>query len=165
MLGERLRGWAGAAPPPARPAGAKLRPYQGRGLAWLAAMAELGLGGCLADDMGLGKTIQVIALHLSICWRARRPPAGGLPRLAARQLGAGARPLRPRQPVRRYHGGSRHLEARDAGEVVLATYGVVRADGPPLAAVDWGLMVADEAQHVKSPLSRSARELRRCPAG
>ena len=43
---------------------AVLRPYQLRGLAWLAGMTELGLGGCLADDMGLGKTVQVIALHL-----------------------------------------------------------------------------------------------------
>lgn len=28
---------------------AELRPYQRRGLAWLAAMCKLGLGGCLAD--------------------------------------------------------------------------------------------------------------------
>ncbi|MGO4424563.1 SNF2 helicase-associated domain-containing protein, partial [Streptomyces sp. MCAF7] len=43
---------------------ATLRDYQKRGLAWLAEMCELGLGGCLADDMGLGKTITLIALHL-----------------------------------------------------------------------------------------------------
>ena len=43
---------------------AELRPYQQRGLAWLAEMADLGLGGVLADDMGLGKTIQLLALHL-----------------------------------------------------------------------------------------------------
>ena len=38
------------------------RPYQERGLAWLAFLDRFGLGGCLADDMGLGKTIQMIAL-------------------------------------------------------------------------------------------------------
>src|SRR5205823_4187626 len=43
---------------------ATLRPYQRRGVAWMAALVQLGLGGCLADDMGLGKTVQVIALHL-----------------------------------------------------------------------------------------------------
>ena len=32
---------------------ATLRPYQERGLAWLAGMCGAGLGGCLADDMGL----------------------------------------------------------------------------------------------------------------
>ncbi|GAB3942272.1 hypothetical protein GCM10027614_29030 [Micromonospora vulcania] len=39
-----------------------LRPYQRRGLAWLAFLRSLGLGGVLADDMGLGKTVQLLAL-------------------------------------------------------------------------------------------------------
>ncbi|MBI2965065.1 MAG: ATP-dependent helicase, partial [Chloroflexi bacterium] len=42
----------------------ELRPYQARGLAWLATMGSLGLGACLADDMGLGKTIQLLAFLL-----------------------------------------------------------------------------------------------------
>ena len=43
-----------------------LRPYQARGVSWLAFLEQWGLGACLADDMGLGKTIQLIAflLHL-----------------------------------------------------------------------------------------------------
>ena len=41
-----------------------LRPYQLRGLQWMAYLDRLGLGACLADDMGLGKTIQFIALLL-----------------------------------------------------------------------------------------------------
>ncbi len=49
-------------PPPGL--NATLRPYQQRGLAWLAGMCDSGLGGCLADDMGLGKNGQIIALHL-----------------------------------------------------------------------------------------------------
>ncbi len=42
----------------------ELRPYQLRGLQWMAYLDRLGLGACLADDMGLGKTIQLIALML-----------------------------------------------------------------------------------------------------
>src|SRR5205085_2446323 len=42
---------------------ARLRPYQQRGLSWLAFLSSLGLGACLADDMGLGKTVQVLALE------------------------------------------------------------------------------------------------------
>ncbi len=65
-LAERVTGIADGparlGPPPGL--AATLRPYQQRGVAWLAAMCEIGFGGCLADDMGLGKTIQVIALHL-----------------------------------------------------------------------------------------------------
>ena len=33
-----------------------LRPYQKRGVAWLASLQQYGLGALLADDMGLGKT-------------------------------------------------------------------------------------------------------------
>ncbi|KNC85254.1 hypothetical protein SARC_02550 [Sphaeroforma arctica JP610] len=41
---------------------ATLRPYQERGLSWLASNADK-VGGCvLADDMGLGKTVQIIAM-------------------------------------------------------------------------------------------------------
>ncbi|MCX6463033.1 MAG: SNF2-related protein, partial [Pseudonocardiales bacterium] len=42
---------------------AELRPYQQRGVAWLAFLARLGLGALLADDMGLGKTVQLLALE------------------------------------------------------------------------------------------------------
>ena len=41
-----------------------LRPYQLRGVSWLAFMERFGFGACLADDMGLGKTIQLLALLL-----------------------------------------------------------------------------------------------------
>ena len=145
---------------------AELRPYQRRGLAWLAEMADLGLGGCLADDMGLGKTIQVIALHL------HRHQSGGrdAPTLVicpASVLGNWEREVNrfaPKVPVRRYHGGERHLEDVHDDEIVLATYGMVRRDRATLAEVAWGLVVADEAQQVKNPLSRTARELRAIPA-
>ena len=143
---------------------ATLRPYQQRGLAWLAGMCEAGIGGCLADDMGLGKTIQVIALHLH-----RREAKAG-PTLVicpASLLGTWEREVRrfsPDVPVRRYHGGGRHLEDLAVDEIVLVTYGVVLRDSARLAEVSWGLVVADEAQHAKNPLSRTARELRAVPA-
>jgi superfamily II DNA or RNA helicase len=138
-----------------------LRPYQRRGLGWLVAMCELGLGGCLADDMGLGKTIQVIALHLT---RSAGPMLVACP---ASLLGNWEREVRafaPGLPVRRYHGTGRHLDDLGPHEVVLATYGVLRRDRARLAAVPWDLVVADEAQHVKNPGSHSARELRTIPA-
>ncbi len=138
------------------PAGlvATLRPYQLRGLAWLTEMCELGVGGCLADDMGLGKTIQVIALHL-----ARHGTVEAFPTLVVcptSLLGNWERELArfaPSVPVRRFHGGSRHLDHLAGDEVVLVTYGVVRRDRPALGEIPWGVMVADEAQHAKNPLS------------
>ncbi len=73
----------------------ELRPYQERGLAWLAFLSSVGLGACLADDMGLGKTIQLLALLLA----EREPPAKG-ERTAKGEpsaVGASARSARPRQ--------------------------------------------------------------------
>ena len=57
-LGELLAGAGDAqAKPVPTPAGfnGKLRPYQRRGVGWLAFLDGLGVGACLADDMGLGK--------------------------------------------------------------------------------------------------------------
>ena len=70
----------------------------------------------------------------------------------------------PDIPVRRFHGGSRHLDDLAPDEVVLATYGVLRRDRETLSEVDWGLVAADEAQHVKNPLSATAKELRKIAA-
>ncbi|WP_410622286.1 DEAD/DEAH box helicase [Amycolatopsis sp. cmx-8-4] len=157
-LRERL-----AAPPepPVPPSGlaASLRDYQLRGLQWLATVTELGLGGCLADDMGLGKTVTLIALHLH---RAAGPTLVVCP---ASLLGNWEREIRrfaPGVPVRRFHGAARSLD--DVDGFVLTTYGTLRTDPAPLAGVRWGLLVADEAQHVKNHRSSTAKALRLVPA-
>ncbi|MFP3914418.1 MAG: DEAD/DEAH box helicase, partial [Actinomycetota bacterium] len=143
------------------PAGltARLRPYQRRGLAWLAEMAELGLGGILADDMGLGKTLQVLALHL----RRGGPTLVVCPASLIGNWEREAERFSPEVPVRRYHGAGRTLADLVEGEIVLATYGITRRDGD-LREVDWDLVVADEAQAMKNPLARTARALRRLPS-
>ena len=145
---------------------ATLREYQKRGLAWLAEMCALGLGGCLADDMGLGKTITLLALHLH---RQSDPTTAG-PTLVvcpASLLGNWQREaarFAPSTPVRRYHGGDRHLGDLAGDEVVLVTYGVLRRDREVLGETAWSLVAADEAQHVKNPYAVTARELRALPA-
>ncbi|MFF1925582.1 SNF2-related protein [Streptomyces sp. NPDC058221] len=154
----------GGEPPLGQPAAltATLRDYQLRGLNWLHTMTSLGLGGCLADDMGLGKTITLIALHLH---RQALESAAG-PTLVVcptSLMGNWQREIEkfaPGTPVRRFHSGSRSLENLAAGEFVLTTYGTMRLDAPKLAATRWGIVVADEAQHVKNPYSATAKQLR-----
>ncbi|WP_405828686.1 DEAD/DEAH box helicase [Streptomyces sp. NBC_00105] len=164
-----------AAPPELR---ATLRDYQLRGLRWLARMTSLGLGACLADDMGLGKTVTLIALHLH---RNRQGSATAGPTLVvcpASLLGNWQREIErfaPGTPVRRFHGPGRTLagltgssgsagSTGSAGGLVLTTYGTMRLDAPELAATGWGMVVADEAQHVKNPHSSTAKALRTIPA-
>ncbi|MGV9696535.1 DEAD/DEAH box helicase [Streptomyces sp. NPDC003470] len=141
---------------------ATLRDYQRRGLNWLARMTSLGLGCCLADDMGLGKTITLIALHLH---RQTDASAAG-PTLVVcptSLMGNWQREIErfaPGTPVRRFHGPRRDLADLADGEFVLTTYGTMRLDAERLAAAEWGMVVADEAQHVKNPYSDTARQLR-----
>ncbi|MGW0767086.1 SNF2-related protein [Streptomyces sp. NPDC002676] len=159
-LRDRLTAGLHPAEPPAGLA-ATLRDYQLRGLAWLDLMTSLGLGGCLADDMGLGKTITLIALHLK---RARTEPT--LVVCPASLLGNWQREITrfaPGVPVRRFHGQGRTLEGLDGG-FVLTTYGTMRSTAARLAEQPWGMVVADEAQHVKNPYSATAKALRTIPA-
>ncbi|MEU8488466.1 SNF2-related protein [Streptomyces sp. NPDC048641] len=141
---------------------AELRDYQLRGLNWLARMTSLGLGACLADDMGLGKTITLIALHL----HRQSAPETAAPTLVVcptSLMGNWQREIEkfaPGTPVRRFHGGRRSLDDLAPGEFVLTTYGTMRLDAAQLAGADWGMVVTDEAQHVKNPHSATAKELR-----
>ena len=141
---------------------ATLRDYQRRGLSWLARMTSLGLGCCLADDMGLGKTITLIALHL----HRQSDDASAGPTLVVcptSLMGNWQREIEKFAPgtrVRRFHGSRRDLDSVADGEFVLTTYGTMRLDARRLAEVPWGMVVADEAQHVKNPYSSTARELR-----
>ncbi|MGW8486647.1 DEAD/DEAH box helicase [Streptomyces sp. NPDC055886] len=141
---------------------ATLRDYQLRGLNWLNTMTSLGLGACLADDMGLGKTITLIALHLHR--QSDRDAAGPTLVVCPTSLmGNWQREIErfaPGTPVRRFHGASRSLEGLVDGEFVLTTYGTMRLDAPRLTAVSWGMVVIDEAQHVKNPHSATAKQLR-----
>lgn len=166
-LKERLADPEAAArrAPLAQPAALKatLRDYQLRGLAWLQQMTSLGLGGCLADDMGLGKTITLIALHL----HRNSDQATAGPTLVVcptSLLGNWAREIErfaPGTPVRRFHGPARSLEGLVPGEFVLTTYTTMRLHAQQLSqAGAWGLLVADEAQHIKNPFTATAKALR-----
>jgi len=175
---ERLLTAASREPVPPPPAlRGTLRDYQRHGVTWLDQLTTLGLGCCLADDMGLGKTITLIALHL------HRLEAGGEPRptlvvCPASLLGnweAEIERFAPGTPVRRFHGGRRSLTGLESAGTdpgfVLTTYGTLRSDHTApdetadrrLRDVAWGLVAADEAQHVKNPTSSAARALRAIP--
>lgn len=150
------------------PAGltATLRPYQRRGVGWMAAMADLGFGGVLADDMGLGKTVQLISLHLHRIERG----SGGRPTLVVAPASVVANwhheltRFAPSIGVHRYHGVGRSLAGVGPDDVVLTTYGIARRDHAVLAEQPWGLLVADEAQQIKNPASSTAKALRGIPA-
>ncbi|MFG2167656.1 SNF2-related protein [Micromonospora chersina] len=170
-LGELLAGEAERrltpADPPSGFAGT-LRPYQRRGLAWLAFLQSLGLGGILADDMGLGKTVQLLALL------AGDPPAAGPTLLVCPMSLVGnwqreAAKFAPRMRVHVHHGAERargeaFAAAVHAADLVLTTYSVAARDAYELAGIDWHRVVVDEAQAIKNASTRQAEAVRALPA-
>lgn len=142
---------------------ATLRPYQRKGLSWLAFLDGLGVGALLADDMGLGKTVQVLALEALLRERGPRPPTLVVCPLSVlgnwrREIGRFTPGLR----VAVHHGTERLL--RDDVDLVLTTYQVATRDVDRLAAREWDRVVLDEAQHVKNSTSAAARAVRQIPA-
>lgn len=144
---------------------AELRPYQREGLSWLALLHRHRLGGILADDMGLGKTLQFVALiaHAKAAGE-RRPwlvvaPTSVLPTWRD-EVARFAPDLRVAMveatAVRRQ---SAITDIAGGVDIVVAPYGVVRADAAEFAEPHWAGVVLDEAQFVKNPATRIHRAI------
>jgi superfamily II DNA or RNA helicase len=164
---ERLRQSGATDIEPPSSLNAVLRPYQRRGQSWLASMASLGLGACLADDMGLGKTVQLLAHLLR---RQQQAPDDTRPALLIAPtsvIGNWEREVErfaPSLSLTRHYGGGRAREQGDfpraAGALVLTSYGLLRRDAALLASVDWSAVALDEAQNIKNSASATARAAR-----
>ncbi|ATE52766.1 DEAD/DEAH box helicase [Actinosynnema pretiosum] len=143
---------------------AVLRPYQARGLAWLAFLDSLGLGACLADDMGLGKTVQLLALE-ALCRQgddgSRAPTLLVCPLSVLGNWQREAARFTPGLRVRVHHGPERDVSGIGAGcDLVLTTYAVVVRDVEALRGVRWDRVVLDEAQNVKNSSTRQFQAVR-----
>ena len=147
---------------------AELRPYQQRGLSWLAFLSSLGLGACLADDMGLGKTIQLLAIEST--HRAEYPDAGPTLLLCPMSLVGNwqreAAKFAPDLRVYAHHGrerlrGEALAERLDQTDLIVTTYATATRDIDELAGHEWHRVVLDEAQAIKNSLSQSAKAVRR----
>jgi superfamily II DNA or RNA helicase len=139
-----------------------LRPYQKRGVAWLATLQQYSLGALLADDMGLGKTAQVIALILQ---RSARPTLVICPTSVVGNWRHELTRFAPSLKVLVHHGAARasgeELPAEAARyDVVLSTYSLLHRDEASLRQVRWQGVVLDEAQSVKNASTRAAQAAR-----
>ena len=148
-----------------------LRPYQERGLGWMAYLESFGFGGCLADDMGLGKTIQLIGLLL----HERREDKKVGPTLVLAPMsvvGNWQREIQrfaPKLRVLVHHGLQRMRDHgfRDvcaAHDVIVSTYALARRDQEQFQDVGWHRVVLDEAQNIKNPTTQQSRAVRALPS-
>jgi SNF2 family DNA or RNA helicase len=159
----------------------QLRPYQQRGLAWLAFLSSLGLGACLADDMGLGKTPQTLALLLAERERPANGSAGnGGRRATGKRVGPTllicpmsvsgnwqreAERFAPSLRVHVHYGrerlkGKAFTRAARANDLVVTTYALALRDRDTLEAIEWHRVVLDEAQNIKTRDAKQTRAIR-----
>jgi superfamily II DNA or RNA helicase len=169
-LGDLLAGSAERTLTPVEPPSgftAQLRPYQQRGVAWLAFLSSLGLGACLADDMGLGKTVQLLAVEAHD--REHEHPGPTLLLCPMSMVGTWEREAArfvPELRVRAHHGPARargddlRVALKDT-DLLVTTYATAARDADDLETVDWHRLVLDEAQAVKNARSQPARAVRR----
>jgi len=138
-----------AAPPEPPTLPEILRPYQRRGVEWMAHLCDVGCHGLLADEMGLGKTLQVLTLLASrrvadkstliVCpasvvpvWREEI--AKFYPELAVDVLKTG-------------HDFTQRTDA----VIWLASYTQLRKHRHLLEQHEFGYAVLDEGQFIKNP--------------
>lgn len=136
---------------------AGLRPYQKTGYEWLCRLHNAGLGACLADDMGLGKTLQALAVLRATVKKDTSPSLIVMPRSLLFNWQAEIRRFVPDLTFSVYHGTGRDLKDATKNNLVLTTYGTVRADIEFLQQVEFHYIVLDESQNIKNPVSQGAR--------
>jgi hypothetical protein len=164
-LREAVRGFSGIEEcEPPKHLAKILRPYQRRGLDFLAYLGRYAFGGILADDMGLGKTLQVLSYLERE--RQRRGSAPSLivcptsvthtwvgevarftPELKVQLLSAGA----GREDV--YASAAKY-------DLLVTSYALARRDAESLAKIGFRTVVLDEAQQIKNPQAKISQVIK-----
>jgi len=149
----------------------ELRPYQVRGVSWLAFLQRWGLGACLADDMGLGKTIEFIAflLHLKEQGILERPTLLVCPTSVLGNWEREVRRFAPSLKALVHHGDKRSqgkdfLKMAKGQDLVITSYALLYRDEADLKKVEWQTVVLDEAQNIKNPEAKQSQVARQLEA-
>ncbi|MDJ0743120.1 MAG: DEAD/DEAH box helicase [Xenococcaceae cyanobacterium MO_167.B27] len=148
-----------------------LRPYQARGVGWLAFLEKWSLGACLADDMGLGKTLQLISfiLHLKNQDLISKPTLVICPTSVLNNWEREVKKFAPTLSAFIHHGDTRSKGKTFINEVskkhiVITSYSLVHRDSKTLNRVKWQGIVLDEAQNIKNPSAKQSQAVRQIPA-
>ena len=128
----------------------ELRDYQVAGFNWLAKLAYLGFGACLADDMGLGKTIQTLTLILT---RAENGPTLVVAptSVCANWFKECARFAPNLNPIQ-FGGPEREaiITALKPFDLMICSYTMLQQEQGLIAGQEWEIIVLDEAQAIKN---------------
>lgn len=147
---ERIKDGQKLTPPVPSTLKGDLRDYQLEGYQWLARLAYMGVGACLADDMGLGKTVQALAI---ILLRAHEGPTLVVsPASVCMNWLAEASRFAPTLNVNVFGGNNRETLVKNLKhlDMLVSSYGLLQQEAELLASVEWQTIVLDEAQAIKN---------------
>lgn len=144
---------------------AKLYKYQKVGFFWMRYMLSENHGCILGDEMGLGKTLQVITLMLDYKSKGNIPMLVVAPVSLLQNWKRECEKFAPKLKVYIHHGPNRtgrykYLEEYD---LVVTSYSMVVSDASLFSMLDWKLVVLDEAQNIKNPVSERTKFVKKIP--
>ncbi len=154
---DRIRSGQEISPPVPATLQAELRDYQLEGYTWLARLAHMGIGACLADDMGLGKTVQALAVMLHRA--AEGPSLVVAPTSVCWNWVAEANRFAPTLNLVQFDGKSREKLAKSLKhhDVLVTSYGLLIQEAELISSIEWNTIVLDEAQAIKNVLTRRSQ--------
>ncbi|MBF0299268.1 MAG: DEAD/DEAH box helicase, partial [Oligoflexia bacterium] len=135
---------------------AELRDYQVEGVQWLLQLAHWEVGACLADDMGLGKTVQALALILE--YASKGPVLVVAPTSVCHNWVQECNRFAPDLEVI-LHAQERNVErisALTSMQLLVTSYGLLVQDCKIFEAVNWQVVILDEAQSIKNANTKRA---------
>ena len=144
---------------------AELRDYQAEGFVWLARLAHLGVGACLADDMGLGKTMQGLAIILK---RAQEGPTLVVaPTSVCMNWEIEVARFAPTLKVHGLSGTDREktIQALGKRDMLITSYTLLQQEVELIEKVRWQTVVLDEAQAIKNVATKRSKAAMRINAG
>jgi SNF2 family DNA or RNA helicase len=137
-----------------------LRPYQVSGFHWLNFLQQVNWGGILADDMGLGKTLQALTLiqHLK----------NNLEKIRILVVCPTSLLYNWENEIKKFtqnltylihHGNNRktNTQSFEDTDIIITTYGTLRSDVKVFNNYEYNLIVLDESQAIKNPISKTAK--------
>lgn len=140
-----------------------LRPYQLLGASWLYYLYENGLGGILADEMGLGKTVQAIALFNAIYRQhgKEKPSIVVCPASLTENWKREFKKFCPKLRVFVHHRNNRLTQIQELSQyqIIITSYGLLNRSEEWFQAVDWEVILGDEAQHIKNRKTRNFKAI------
>lgn len=139
----------------ALPLRATLYDYQKNGFLWLRSILSNVNGCILGDEMGLGKTLQIITYAVSMQQKGAYSILVVAPISLLANWEKECHKFAPSLNVLIHHGSQRASNFKDFDpyDIVVTSYSVVINDLYMLNMKKWDLVVLDEAQNIKSPIS------------